>query len=103
MGSATGAAELEKYEMNAIAKQNEVLARQLERIKADPESSTTSREGKRAFENCVAKDDCPYAPKTHAAAIWNIGWDAAKAEFDNSDARVDEDGSAEYGRRFAPV
>lgn len=86
-----------------LEKHNAAMARQLDRIKADPESSTVSREGARAFEAGASKTDCPYAADSHIAKIWNIGYDAAKGQYESDCGHPDEEGCAEYARRFAPV
>lgn len=96
MGCVTGAAESEK-------KMNQAFNNQIERAKVNPSQFPNAAAGMNAFYNGVAKSDCPHEVGSHAAAIWGAGFDRAEQDFCNSDASVDEDGCAEYGRRFAPV
>jgi hypothetical protein len=56
-------------------KRIEALARQLERIAANPESSEIAREGARAAEAGKSASDCPYVSE-HMMAIWKIGYDS---------------------------
>jgi len=82
--------------MNAIDKHNAAMERQLARIKADPESSPVSREGARAFEAGASKTACPYADDSHIAKIWNIGYAAAKGQYESDCGHPDEEGCAAY-------
>jgi len=60
-----------------LEKHNAAMARQLARIKADPESSPVSREGARAAEAGKPATECEYAAGTHAHRLWMIGYDHA--------------------------
>ena len=88
--------------MSYTERTEQAKANQIERAKADPEKFYFAKLGFDAFYNNVAKSDCPFNQLGHAAHMWQAGWETAEWRFDHENC-PDEEGCAEYARRFAPV
>jgi hypothetical protein len=53
------------------------LARQIDRVKADPESSYFARAGARAAEAGKPASECEHATGSHGYNLWMVGYEAA--------------------------
>lgn len=73
------AAQKHAYGNPVIAEHSDALARQIERIKADPQRSDIARDGHAAAEAGMPASECAYTTGSHLHTLWMIGYDSASA------------------------